>query len=317
MCWLVGNVAYSKRGNILNSEPAEHGVPYEFPLFVRIAMASTSPPTAHTTRRGTGRTPRLDGPSGSHSDHGTSLSIGRRVRASAGLPSGRAMLGALLVSISALGVVAAYRSANVDQRRDVLIIGRDVEPGATLTENDLAFAKMDLVSATDERSFADPGAVVGATALVAMKKGDLISPSMLTEGERSASTPGRMIALALPPEQALGGRLNVGDRVDVLSLAGSGQDAAILVRDARVAFVAAPTKAGIGSAGSVSLSLVVDHEDEALSIVDAHSGNGVMLIRATSADDADTTGTAAADTAEAAADNTAADNTAADEGAGR
>lgn len=243
---------------------------------------------AHTARTGTARsgTGRSDAGRSDASHVGAAersapLSITRRLRAAAGLPSGRAVFGGLLISASALGVIAAYRDATVDRRHDVLVIHRPVQPGAIIAAADLALAPVQLNALTEERAFVDPADVVGSTALIALEPGDLISPSMLAEAERSRAIPARTVGLSLNAEHALGDRLNVGDRVDVYSLATANAAATVLVRDARISAISTPSSGSIGSGGRLALSLDVADEGEALTIVDADSGAGVTLVRAT------------------------------------
>lgn len=239
---------------------------------------------------------RLVGSSTRRSDgHGASRSPGRRLRASAGLPSGRAALGGLLIALSALGVVAAWRGATDDDHTEVLIVNAEIAPGERIEASDLAWARMDLADPTLARAVVDPDDTIGAVALVALRPGDLLTPSVLAEADRSAAMPGRSMGLSLPLEQALGGRLSPGDRVDVVALAGSGRDAEVLVRDAIVADVSEPSRGGIGSSGSLMVLLNVATENDALAIVDADSTGGVTLVRARGDDgtiDAETAGTA-------------------------
>ncbi|NLA34532.1 MAG: hypothetical protein GX868_02465 [Actinobacteria bacterium] len=235
------------------------------------------------------RVPRATAPHGPRPDPNPASPITRRLRASAGLPSGRAVLGGVLISASVLGIIAAYRDATVDQRSDVLVIGRAVRPGASITAADLALAPMQLASITEGRSYVDPAEVIGSTVLVALEPGDLLSPAMIAEGERSRAVMARTVGLSLNADHALGGRLNVGDRVDVFSLASSTEPATVLVRDARISAISTPSSGAIGSGGRLALSLDVADEREALAIVDADSGTGVTLVRASG----DNTGVAA------------------------
>lgn len=249
-------------------------------------MATLSPnavPGPDATRTSTSRagSARSDAAFTGSTERTATASITRRLRSSAGLPSGRAVFGGLLISASVLGIIAAYRDATVDQRNDVLVIGRSVQPGATLSAGDLALAPMNLNPLTEDRAFVDPADVIGSTVLVALEPGDLLSPSMLAEAERSRSIAARTVGLSLNSDHALAGQLNVGDRVDVFSLATTNEAATVLVRDARISAIATPSSGAIGSGGRLALSLDVADEAEALAIVDADSGQGVTLVRPT------------------------------------
>ena len=75
-----------------------------------------------------------------------------RLRQAVQLPTGRAIVGGLLVAVSGLGIFAAHRAATVPDSTNWLIVRRPVAAGATISVDDLALAPMTWLRNDDWRS---------------------------------------------------------------------------------------------------------------------------------------------------------------------
>lgn len=209
---------------------------------------------------------------------------GRRIPHRLALPTGRAIVGGLLVAVSGLGIFAAHRAATTDDQTNWLVVARPVNAGEAITVDDLALAPMDLADLTEARAVRDPDDVIGRIALVPLAAGDLVLSSTTAERTAEATTAARRIGLALDAADALGGDLAVGDRVDVLSVPSSGSTtdptSQVIVRGALVTAVGVDQDAAVGSVDHLQLNLDVPDEESARRVVDAHAAGGVTLISA-------------------------------------
>jgi hypothetical protein len=194
------------------------------------------------------------------------------------LPRGRAVLGAVLVAASAVGLLLAHQAATRPHQQLWLVATHDIRFGERISADDLALAPMHLYSATAGRAFHDGDGVVGRIARTPIASGDLIqrgavAPSVAPTGAA------RRLALELSPAQALDGALVPGDRVDVLGTADSTEETTPLATGAVVASVSEPD-GGLGSTDTVRLTLVVPDATTAQAIVGASLRGDVSLIAA-------------------------------------
>jgi Flp pilus assembly protein CpaB len=194
------------------------------------------------------------------------------------MPSGRALVGGLLVAVSTIGIFAAYRAASTPTVTNWLIINSEVEAGATIRSENLAFAPMDIHRETRERAFTDPEEVIGRVAVVHLHKGELVQQSTIARGVDSVS-PARRVGISLDPADALGGAVKVGDRVDVLSVPDDAS-AEVIVRGALIDDLADTAAESVGSTRAFSLILVVPDEPAAVKILDAQTSGHITLIAA-------------------------------------
>lgn len=209
----------------------------------------------------------------------------RRTLAHRSLPGGRALLGGLLVALSAVGLIAVQRGGEEPVGTRVLIARRSIPAGATITSADLGWVAMSLYDGTARHAFTSPDKVVGRAAAVPIASDDLISSSMLAP---TTAPDGRRVSIELSPAGALSGSLVAGDRVDVVA---SGDTAATTSVIARGAVVAATpgddTDGGIGANDRVGVTLVVADEATAVAVLDAAASSKVALIGAAVAPELD------------------------------
>ncbi|TML58120.1 MAG: hypothetical protein E6G17_12765, partial [Actinobacteria bacterium] len=75
---------------------------------------------------------------------GAGNGAGRAVRRRRSLPSGRALVGGLLVAIAAVGVFGAWLSATAAPTSSYVVARHDIAPGHRVTRADLALVRLHL-----------------------------------------------------------------------------------------------------------------------------------------------------------------------------
>lgn len=156
--------------------------------------------------------------SAGHQGSGAELTSARPVRPVRRLPGGRAVVGGLLVAVSAVGVFAAYTNATASPERSYAVVGTDVAAGQRLSRADITLVPLDLPLDQRRLAFADLELLDGATALAPMTAGQLVQSSDVA---KPAGGPERaQISVALDPGNALGGDpglLGPGEQVAVIA----------------------------------------------------------------------------------------------------
>ena len=114
---------------------------------------------------------------------------GRRLGTRAALPRGRAVVGALLIAASAIGLLLAHRAATTPDRQHWLVATDDIELGQRIDADDLALAPMELAAATADRAFSSGDDVVGHLARTPLTAGDLVPARLGGTGARPRPVP--------------------------------------------------------------------------------------------------------------------------------
>lgn len=199
----------------------------------------------------------------------------RRVERRIGLPSGRAVVGGLLMALAAVGTFLAYAGANADDSIDVLIAARDLRVGETITADDVALVPVELPSGVGGL-FGGIDAAVGRQLVASVDSGEFLLASATVvpiDGDEALE-----VAIALPGNRTVG-RLRPGDRVDVFSTWSSDVTELIAV-DARVLEVRGGSS-GLGGGESVVVRLAVADFAQVEALVHAQAAGDVTMIRAT------------------------------------
>ena len=183
----------------------------------------------------------------------------RRGRAGASrrnLPTGRALVGGLLVTMAAVVVFAAYAGAN--ERPSTVGRGRPTRPrprrsGSAPTTSRSGRSRCPPRSPT--ASFSDASALIGAVTLGPVGAGELVQEGAVrldpTARRDRAEAAGPEFSFPVDRERALAGDVRPGEEVDLLATFGSGSDATteVLARGARVLHVQEARTGTLGSSG--------------------------------------------------------------------
>ena len=209
---------------------------------------------------------------------------GRRVVRRRPLPGGRAVLGALLVTLAVVGVVAAHLSATAAPRDRYLVAAGELSagtvfPDAAAVRSSLRQVPVDLPPEVAARAVHvdEAGTLVGRRLVTALAPGDLLLVSGLADAldERGTST----FTFALAADAAVGGTLTAGDHVDVVATTGTGTEAttAYVVRAAPLT-EAVPTAGGLGG-DTVRLTVELARPTDVQALAHALATAQVVVVR--------------------------------------
>ncbi len=200
----------------------------------------------------------------------------RRIERRIGLPSGRAVIGGLLMALAAIGTFLAYAQATTDATIDVLLATRALAPGETIAEADVELVAVE-VPAQVRGLFGAIDAAVGRQVVAPVGAGELLVASATavpTDGAESLE-----VAISLPASRAVG-RLRPGERVDVFST-WSSQVTELIAVDARVLEVGGGSPTVLGGGETVIVRLAVTDFGQVEALVHAQAAGDITMIRAT------------------------------------
>lgn len=193
------------------------------------------------------------------------------------MPGGRAVVGGFLVAAAAVATFAAYVNATSGPEHSWVVAAGDVAAGQELTANELAVITMDLPEELAGRAFDDPEALLGALALAPMTRYDLIQASHVAEGRNGLDL--EELSFPIDPARAVGGTLRRGDRVDVVaSYRGSDPVTEVVAGDVLLLDVD-QGEAGIGTSGSVTLTVGVADRGAVLALAHGLSHADLLVVR--------------------------------------
>ena len=178
----------------------------------------------------------------------TPTSTDRTIQPRRGLPSGRAVAGALLVTVAAVGAFAAASRAGDGPSHQYLVLTRRVEAGTPIGSADVRLEPMQLPPASAANAAESLAAVAGATATHDLAAGDVLSVHDLVPAPSIDGKPlGAIHELALAvPHERIAARTATGDRVTVL--------ATLTDRDGSVTVVAVEDATVLGWTAAEGLS---------------------------------------------------------------
>lgn len=197
-----------------------------------------------------------------------------RVERRLGLPSGRAVVGGLLMALAAIGTFLAYTGAETDAGIDVLVATRALSPGQTIEAGDVEMVSVVLPDGV-RGLFGAVDAAVGRDVLAPIGAGEFIQASATVparDGEEALE-----VAIALPVQRAVGG-LRAGERVDVFSTWTSDVTELIAV-DARVLEVGGSSD-DLLSGEQVVVRLGVHDFEQIEALVHAQAAGDITMVRA-------------------------------------
>jgi len=214
------------------------------------------------------------------------------LRSKRALPSGRAVLGALLITLAALGVLFASRLGDDASIRQVVVATTDLAPGTVITEGDVATVELRL----DEQAdwvIGDINQVLGNVTLGPVARLEFLQRSNIADGLPDAMPSGvAVVSLAVPPENAPAS-ISPGEIVSVLAtFDNQGESITELVAD-RVSvlsygataddFATNDTILRLGvSDGAIASDIVHAAQTGTISIVGVTGATNVVIPEATS-----------------------------------
>ena len=195
------------------------------------------------------------------------------------LPGGRAVVGALLVVLAAVGTFVAYLEGTGPPETRFLVAEADLRPGQVLTADDVESSfravavELPPEQATRALAAASADQLVGATVLAPVVVDDLVSASSFARPGDAG--PGVSLSFPIAAERAFAGRVVAGEQVDLLVTLGDATR--VVARQVRVADVVGGGD-GIG-AGSLVLTVLLPDLATAQEVLSAADNGRVALTR--------------------------------------
>lgn len=225
---------------------------------------------------------------GNDSVSSTTTDGGQRQSRSGGarrnVPTGRALVGGLLVTMAAVVVFAAYAGAQERPTTSVVVARHDLDPGERLTADDVEAREVAVPAEVADRSFPDVDVVVGALTLGPIAAGELVQEGSVRTTHDDGSGP--QFSFPVERERALAGDVRPGEAVDLLATFGSGSDARteVLARRARVLHVQETRNGTLGSSGRLVLTVGLASASEVIDVAHASQVAVITLVRPSSGD---------------------------------
>ncbi|MFP5308022.1 MAG: hypothetical protein ACLGIR_00400 [Actinomycetes bacterium] len=210
----------------------------------------------------------------------------RAVRRRRGLPGGRAVVGAFLIAVAAVGVFAAYLDATAAPTTRYLVATTDIAPGTRLSAANTAYVAMDLPPEVVRASIPEDLELgAGRESLVLVRRaraGELIGESGVVTD--TGLTDRTRMSFAVPSSRALGGSLRPDERIDVLATYDGPEGAytTVVVRGVRVLSVAA---GGDGIGGGTIITVELPDLALAQRLAHAVDAADVFVVRSGSPDE--------------------------------
>lgn len=176
----------------------------------------------------------------------------RTIRPRRSLPGGRAVIGAFLVVVAAVGTFGAYLSATAAPDTSYMVATRTFEIGDVIGEDDLVGPGAGFrgvpINLPDEQAAraltsdaGDAEQLLGQVVVAPIEAGDLVQRTQFVDAADAGD--GVAMSLSLPVDRALAGQVGAGERVDVIATyarAGAdGSETRLVARDVTVVTVLA------------------------------------------------------------------------------
>lgn len=203
------------------------------------------------------------------------------------LPGGRAVVGAFLVVLATVGTFGAYLQATAAPSTSFVVATDAIAVGTVLTESDVVTSFTEVGIDLPEEQAArtvrasQREALIGTVVVAPVGPGDLLLRSAVQPVGTAAT--GVQLSFAVPPDRAVGGDVNVGERVDVIGTFRDDRGRTTTSVVARqVVVVATPSSAdGIGG-GRLTLTVQVPDLATAQSVQHAVDVADVAILRGAS-----------------------------------
>jgi Flp pilus assembly protein CpaB len=211
----------------------------------------------------------------------------RRIGRPRTLPSGRALLGGVLVAASMVGAVSLSRSAGAPVAVPTVVATVDIVPGEPLGPHNLEIVHLAVPDQMLTATYADSDALGGTVSRSHVAAGEILQRGSVIESSAAqrAAAPAREVSLRVEVERAADGRLESGDQVDVLATYGNGIDATtfVVLSDAPV-LTADRVDGGVATSRSIVLTLALVDRADTIALAHAIDNADITIVRTTTAD---------------------------------
>ncbi|MGH9245742.1 MAG: SAF domain-containing protein [Acidimicrobiales bacterium] len=211
-------------------------------------------------------------------------SVGRRTGR---IPSGRALLGALLVALAALGLFAVYLAARSGPTTRYVVAAQPIAPGTEVGADDIELATIELPDEVEAGAFTQVDELIGTVTVAPISQGELVQRSAVTADAQPGS-PGFTMSFAVEADRAAGGRLEPGQLVTIVVTYTGGQQAVteVVAQDATVISFARAGDAALDALDESVLTVRLPATANPLAVAHAARVGEITIIDPTFAGDA-------------------------------
>ncbi|MGZ4730485.1 MAG: RcpC/CpaB family pilus assembly protein [Acidimicrobiales bacterium] len=236
----------------------------------------------------------LHGPSIGGSDPlavGVAHPAARRLQRRAALPSGRAVVGGLVVAVAMVAAFLMASGSGDGPRGRVVVVTRPLTIGHQLEADDLRVEPVDVSDALASVTFTNPDDLIGKVTVAPLTTDEVVGSSAIVELGTDGPA-GHAFSFPVDRERAVNGHLHPGDQVDVLATYGTGTGARTLVvaRRVQVLDLESAGSASLGSNGKVVVTVSLADADQVLATAHAAEVAAITLVRSTGAAPSSATG---------------------------
>jgi Flp pilus assembly protein CpaB len=206
--------------------------------------------------------------------------LGGRRRA---LPTGRAVVGGLLVAAAAVAVfAAALKGTNQGNAGTYVVAAHSLQAGSVIEPGDLSTVTVHVPRSAAAQMYGSSSGLEGRTLAVPMVRGELLEPSMLVPA--GGTQPLRPVTVAVDPAALTG--LYTGEPVDVLqtSAGDTSGSVTVVLRGAILFAVSKPGSSILAGPTSASVTLGVSSLQEVESVVAAAHAGTLTIVAASPGD---------------------------------
>lgn len=196
-----------------------------------------------------------------------------------GLPTGRALLGGLLMAVAALGAYWLASSGGDDGRVDIVVADRDLRAGDVLSDDDLRLVPV-AIDGEVRGLFGSLDAAVGRVVMSPVDSGEFLVASATSADAAPSDT--FELTVSVGPER-VPGDLRPAETIDVFATWNSGLTELIAVG---AVVVDVTTSEETFGGGDVRVRMQVADIGQAEAVVHAHSSGELTLVRAPTGSDA-------------------------------
>jgi hypothetical protein len=200
------------------------------------------------------------------------------------LPTGRAVVGGVLVAIAIAGVFGTWVTAGGGRGQPYIVARHLLPPGTVLRADDVAVTHLRLPAGpVADHAFHSPGSLMGRVLLAPVGAGELVQASaVLGPGQGLGQ---REVSLTVDPTDTTG--LQLGQLIDVLVTHGNADAARtdLVVAGARLLRTArTDNTAGIGGRSGEVITLAVDNFVDVQAVIQASRAGQVDVVAGAVAD---------------------------------
>jgi len=202
------------------------------------------------------------------------------------LPNSRALVGALLISIAAVGAYAAATGGSSGPTSEYLVVKNSISAGHPVMLSGVAFEAMDIPLDVSNSALNSTDGLDGAIALRDLRPGEILTLDDLIASPMIDGTPiGAVHELAFPvPLDRTPSGLVRGDRVTVLStLRVADQPTTVVALEDAVVLSFDPRSDQIGSTGTGVITLAIPDAGAVLSTAHLSQQGDLTIVRSTRA----------------------------------